>query len=675
MVTTKRSGAALGFSAALLSSGCNEERPVNDGIGSMDGDSAVSSESGNGDGDGDPGDGDPGDGDPGDGDGDGDPGDGDGDGDSGDGDGDEPICGNGSVDPGEACDDGNLVDDDDCTNACSLPSCGDGVLQAGEECDDGNNDNSDMCLSTCVLPVCGDGIVSADEPCDDGNLNNTDTCLDTCVAASCGDGWVGPGEACDDGNANNDDACTNSCALASCGDGIVQNPEDCDDGDNDNTDFCLSTCVSASCGDGFAWQNHEQCDDANMDDGDACLSSCDDASCGDGFLWQGSEECDDGNQADDDGCLQFCAEASCGDGHVWQDVEVCDDGDLDPNDGCEPDCTPTHAFKLWEKQWQSGGVRALAINTNDYVCAAGTADGFARVRRWDPNGNMPTYIATDPPLFEGIQAKPSTGHFWVSGYFWNNQLNDSFGRVVHFESPNTDVWTYEHPEGSSHFYKLTLDSDTEEIWVTGELNSNMITLHLGAAGNLLHEATPGFMTERGHDIEFHDGAVYATGVQTFNPRQTFLIKYDTTLQEQWVTHFDLNATAMSAMVALAIDPSGNAWVAWRATLGGVDQGRQAKVDPNGNVLWTHTSDVGANGRYTIAEMAYSPSTDSMASVGTRLLQAYSATYDLTDGALQWSKSLHVQQNSNGAGLAVDSQGMLLFGFNWGGSGFIAKVTP
>jgi cysteine-rich repeat protein len=29
------------------------------------------------------------------------------------------VCGNGTVDPGEACDDGNLVDDDECTNACA----------------------------------------------------------------------------------------------------------------------------------------------------------------------------------------------------------------------------------------------------------------------------------------------------------------------------------------------------------------------------------------------------------------------------------------------------------------------------------------------------------------------------------------------------------------------------
>ena len=40
-----------------------------------------------------------------------------------------PICGNSIVELGEECDDGNEVDDDGCTNACTLPACGDSVVQ------------------------------------------------------------------------------------------------------------------------------------------------------------------------------------------------------------------------------------------------------------------------------------------------------------------------------------------------------------------------------------------------------------------------------------------------------------------------------------------------------------------------------------------------------------------
>lgn len=61
-----------------------------------------------------------------------------------------PDCGDGIQDGAEECDDGNGIDNDSCTNACTLPVCGDGIVQAGEDCDDGGNENGDGCLSDCV---------------------------------------------------------------------------------------------------------------------------------------------------------------------------------------------------------------------------------------------------------------------------------------------------------------------------------------------------------------------------------------------------------------------------------------------------------------------------------------------------------------------------------------------
>jgi cysteine-rich repeat protein len=59
------------------------------------------------------------------------------------------TCGNGTVESNEQCDDGNTVDNDGCTNACTLPKCGDKIVQAGEDCDDGNNEVNDMCPADC----------------------------------------------------------------------------------------------------------------------------------------------------------------------------------------------------------------------------------------------------------------------------------------------------------------------------------------------------------------------------------------------------------------------------------------------------------------------------------------------------------------------------------------------
>jgi cysteine-rich repeat protein len=60
-------------------------------------------------------------------------------------------CGNGALDAGEECDDGNAINDDGCTNACSLPTCGDGVVQEGEDCDDAGavGGELDTCPSNC----------------------------------------------------------------------------------------------------------------------------------------------------------------------------------------------------------------------------------------------------------------------------------------------------------------------------------------------------------------------------------------------------------------------------------------------------------------------------------------------------------------------------------------------
>ncbi len=86
------------------------------------------------------------------------------------------VCGDGITDATEECDDGNDVDDDECTNACTLPRCGDGVVQTGEACDHGagNDDNGD-CTTSCTLATCGDGHAHKGvEECDGDDLGGED---------------------------------------------------------------------------------------------------------------------------------------------------------------------------------------------------------------------------------------------------------------------------------------------------------------------------------------------------------------------------------------------------------------------------------------------------------------------------------------------------------------------
>jgi cysteine-rich repeat protein len=76
-----------------------------------------------------------------------------------------PVCGDGIFQwgSGEECDDGNAIDNDECTNACTLPSCGDGILQSvsGEACDDGNTDDGDGCSATCQIEGGDFGLIAA----------------------------------------------------------------------------------------------------------------------------------------------------------------------------------------------------------------------------------------------------------------------------------------------------------------------------------------------------------------------------------------------------------------------------------------------------------------------------------------------------------------------------------
>jgi len=120
---------------------------------------------------------------------------------SGSGDSADPVCGDGSIDPGEMCDDADAVDDDECTNACTLPRCGDAIVQADEGCDEGDqNADSGACTTSCGPATCGDGLLrDGVEECDGRDLGGADcaslgypglgvpTCTSDCTleASSC----------------------------------------------------------------------------------------------------------------------------------------------------------------------------------------------------------------------------------------------------------------------------------------------------------------------------------------------------------------------------------------------------------------------------------------------------------------------------------------------------------
>ena len=266
-------------------------------------------------------------------------------------------CGDGLPDNGEHCDDGNNINNDECTNNCTITFCGDGTAQhpngfgtggpqndGNEACDDGNLNNNDGCDNNCIssTPICGNTLIESPETCDDGNTQNGDGCSATCVTEFCGDGTTqaGLGEQCDDGNTNDNDACNNDCTDNVCGDGFIETGvEQCDDGNTNDNDACNNDCTDNICGDSIIETGVEQCDDGNIANGDGCDSACQlepSPNCGNGVIDAG-EQCDDSNTVSGDGCSLTCQLEVCGNG-ILDAGEQCDDGNVADGDGCDQGC-------------------------------------------------------------------------------------------------------------------------------------------------------------------------------------------------------------------------------------------------------------------------------------------------------------------------------------------------
>lgn len=286
------------------------------------------------------------------------------------------ICGDGVTQSGEECDDGNTVNNDGCTNNCTLPACGDGILQSGEECDDGNTVNNDSCTNACTLPVCGDGITQPGngEQCDDGNTVSGDGCSATCQSESndlcvsaiaVGNGTFafdtsaaatdGPNPSCENAAELAHDvwydytaACTGSATFSTCGtasfDTAIAVYDGCacpassgsQLGCDDDTAGCAGNtsqltlpvtqgqCYKVRVG---GWRTGNQ--------GTGTLSiSCAGVSCGNGTVEAG-EECDPPNGTTCDSSCQRIP--VCGDGFI-DAPETCDDGNTTPGDGCSATC-------------------------------------------------------------------------------------------------------------------------------------------------------------------------------------------------------------------------------------------------------------------------------------------------------------------------------------------------
>ncbi|MBT3835006.1 DUF4215 domain-containing protein [Candidatus Peribacteria bacterium] len=300
-------------------------------------------------------------------------------------------CNNRVKESGEECDDGNLVDEDDCTNACEDAECGDGFtwnLESGTEtCDDENTTLGDGCDNNCnITTQCsdtvdndGDLVADTGDPgchTDENALNGTSydaTDDDETHAASCGNGVEETGEDCDDGNNLDGDGCSADChdqcatgdipsafyfffddpeltvsptpTCPVCGDGITEGREDCEDISECSTGEACTSCECVSdgtCNNGYV-DSGEECGETELPvcpTGEGCNLDCvcEDL-CGNGVSDAG-EQCGEPtlpNCTGSDICGGCRCIDTCGDGIV-DSYEECDDGNTNTNDNCTNSC-------------------------------------------------------------------------------------------------------------------------------------------------------------------------------------------------------------------------------------------------------------------------------------------------------------------------------------------------
>ena len=344
----------------------------------------------------------------------------------------EPMCGDGAHDGAEECDDGNMVDNDVCSNDCTLPVCGDGIVQVGEPCDDGNQIDNDKCSNDCTLPECGDGFEQEGEPCDDGNLIDNDECTNKCTLPACGDGFVQPGEECDDGNPDNTDGCLASCAGADCGDGEVQaGVEECDDGNGDDNDECTNDCKEGGfCGDGIV-QADEACDGGP--DSDVCINDCtEEIICMKNGTIDATEECDPlafPYNKTPGLCKENCTIANC-----FRVKNTAQEQEIDDNEWLN-DCAMSQETTVVvtllkgknQVMYMAKGPKQSEWDVSDLTAGMATQDVEYEVKNHTKKVPLTTII---PNESKGLLMLTSKSAFSGSDAFCYTPLGDGYGIAV-----------------------------------------------------------------------------------------------------------------------------------------------------------------------------------------------------------------------------------------------------
>jgi uncharacterized delta-60 repeat protein len=312
---------------------------------------------------------------------------------------------------------------------------------------------------------------------------------------------------------------------------------------------------------------------------------------------------------------------------------------------------------------RSGGVGASLVAV---ALVAGSLPALALDLTFERTWGGPEQLFAPVEQAEGVAVAPDGSAYIIGqtssfGTGADNNRSDIF--LVKYAPDGSIAWQRTYGVGATGLNNFGMDVEVAPdgtVWITGELQGNVLLAQFDADGNLLSERTfAGADSPRAMDIA-DDGSIYVTGFEFPGAGQgdAFVLKTAPDGTLAWLTTwglvegFDIGfdvAAASDGTVYLAGDSGNEAFV--------------VKFDQNGNLIWDRTWHAGTSQDFSSGQgVAIGPDGE-VYLTGSALISGVSDNAVLVkftpDGSVIWDRTWLAKDASNAFGVAVTSGGNIV----------------
>ena len=334
-------------------------------------------------------------------------------------------------------------------------------------------------------------------------------------------------------------------------------------------------------------------------------------------------------------------------------------------------------------------AQAIAIDSSGNVYVTGTSHGddflpladYATIK-YDPNGNelwLEKYNGTgngDDMAWD--MAIDSSSNVYVTGTSTGSDGDRDFV-TIKYDSQGNELWVarWDGPSSlGSSSRNLTIDN-LGNVYVLGDsrisgTDTDYVTLKYDPNGVELWEAiydSPNSNSEHARGIAIdNSGNVYVAGRGGSSDYDYVTVKYDTDGNEQWVAMYEGPGGDSEEVTAIAIDSLGNVYVTGDSeNANGDNDYATVKYAPNGTELWVARYDGGLNDKpYSLAidnsDNVYVTGQKVAISTETTSPDVCTIKYD-SDGNELWVVTYNGPDNKSESGrvLTIDNSGNIYVG--------------